>query len=334
LNLGRKKAAIRNAEAAQHRGAVRSESRWRHELRAWAKRHRQEASKALQRMLVSPVSSMVTWLVIGIAMALPASLYLALNNVEQLGAGWDGAARISLYLNLDVSHDEGERLGRQLEADSRLDSAIYISAAEALEEFRAMSGYGEVLDSLPDNPLPAVIVVRPSPAVDVPATEALVNELQLLPVVEQAQLDMEWVQRLYAITDLGKRAVWVLAIMLALGVLLITGNTIRLAIEGRRDEIVVVKLVGGSDAFVRRPFLYTGFWYGLGGALVGWIILHLALWWLKGPIAELAGLYESSFALLALGFVESLALLALGSLLGLAGAWLAVSRHLGLIEPR
>jgi cell division transport system permease protein len=314
---------------------VRSQSRLGHEIRAWLKLHRQDARKALTRLLAAPVSSLIAWLVIGIAMALPASLYLAINNVEQLGAGWDGAARISLYLAPQTSLARGQALAVELEADSRLASAAYISAEDGLEEFRAMSGYGEVLDSLPENPLPAVIVVRPDDGVvGVLATEALLGQLQGLPEVEQAQLDMEWVQRLYAITDLGKRGVWVLALLLAMGVLLITGNTIRLAIENRRDEIVVVKLVGGSDAFVRRPFLYTGVWYGLGGALLGWLILHLALWWLRGPIAELAGLYESSFTVLALGVLESLVLLALGATLGLAGAWLAVSRHLGEIEPR
>jgi cell division transport system permease protein len=125
-----------------------------------------------------------------------------------------------------------------------------------------------------------------------------------------------------------------LGVILALGVLLIIGNTIRLAIENRRQEILVVKLVGGSDAFVRRPFLYTGFWYGLGGACLAWAVIAAALWWLRGPLATLAVLYQSDFALEGLGPAGGAALLAAGALLGLLGAWLAVARHLSAIQPR
>jgi cell division transport system permease protein len=155
-----------------------------------------------------------------------------------------------------------------------------------------------------------------------------------LPQIDQAVLDLEWVQRLYSMMALGKRLVIALAALLALGVLLVVGNTIRLAIESRRDEIVIVKLVGGTNAFVRRPFLYTGLWYGLGGGILAWLIIGFGLFWLSSPVAELAGLYRSQFELQGLGIGDSLMMWLCGGLLGLAGAWLAVSRHLGAIEPR
>jgi len=288
-----------------------------------------------RRLLGTPLSSLLTWLVIGVAMALPAGLYVALGTVERLAAGWDGAARLSLYLERSLSDADGRALAATLAGDTRFTVTGYISPEQGLEEFRSLSGYGDILDSLPYNPLPAVIVLRPTAAtVDAAGAPALLQELAEIPGVDRAQLDLEWVQRLQAMTRLARRGVWVLAGLLGLGVLLVTGNTIRLAIENRREEIVVVKLVGGSNAFVRRPFLYTGLWYGVGGAVVGWLMLQGSLLWLGGPVARLAGLYRSEFALAWLGAGESLLMLAFGALLGLGGAWLAVGRHLAGIEPR
>jgi cell division transport system permease protein len=158
--------------------------------------------------------------------------------------------------------------------------------------------------------------------------------LQQLPEVELAQMDLQWVQRLYSLLAVGQRVTLALALLLGLGVLLVTGNTIRLAIENRRDEILVIKLVGGTDAYVRRPFLYTGLWYGLGGSIVAGLLLSLVMLWLDGPVGLLAALYQSRFELHGLGFAGTLMLALAGALLGLAGAWLAVARHLGAIVPR
>jgi cell division transport system permease protein len=191
------------------------------------------------------------------------------------------------------------------------------------------------LRHLEDNPLPVLIIVSPGgEALSAEVAGQLQRELQAMAGVDEAVLDMAWVQRLNALMALAQRFVLALGLLFALGVLLIVGNTIRLAIENRRDEIVVVKLVGGSDAFVRRPFMYTGLWYGLGGAVLAWFIVALALWGLRAPLAELASLYQSSFALRGLSATRSLLLLAAGSGLGLLGAWLAVARHLTAIQPR
>jgi len=147
------------------------------------------------------------------------------------------------------------------------------------------------------------------------------------------QLDLIWVKRLFQFMELGQRLVWALAALLGLAVLLIIGNTIRLAIENRRDEIRVVKLVGGTDAFVRRPFLYTGIWFGLGGGIIAWILLNIGLFWLSGPVEQLINLYGSEFSLKGLSFSDSLLLILDGVILGWLGAWLAVARHLSSIEP-
>lgn len=304
-------------------------------LSSYLAHHRLVARDSFMRLLGTLVPSLMTWLVIGIALALPTGLFVGLANVDSVSRGWDGAAQISLFVYKAVSEKDSRQLASKLEARSDIESVDFISRDQALEEFRALSGYGEVLENLSSNPLPAVIVVRPvEQDVSAASTEALYRELAALPQIDQAVIDLEWVQRLYSMMELGRRMTLALAALLALGVLLVIGNTIRLAIESRRDEIVIVKLVGATNAFVRRPFLYTGLWYGLGGGLVAWLIINASLWWLSSPIADLAGLYQSQFELAGLGFSQTLILWLAGALLGLAGSWLAVSRHLGAIEPR
>ena len=191
----------------------------------------------------------------------------------------------------------------------------------------------DVLASLDENPLPDLVLVTPA-SQGGEAASALREELQATPEVAQAVLDMEWLQRLNSLMELSRRLVLAVGGLLVLGVVLILGNTIRLAIESRREEIVVVKLVGGSNAFVRRPFLYTGLWYGVGGGVFAATLVALSLWFLSAPVDQLAALYQSGFQLSGLGIMGALNLVILGGLLGLTGAWLAVARHLVEIEPR
>ena len=314
-------------------GAVRKAT-LRNRIGAWRSHHQLVASESLRRMLHQPLASLLTWLVIGIALALPASLFIALENMQQLTVGWDGAARVSLFLRDSVSEDAGRQLGQRLAERPAVASHTYISREAALEEFSQLSGFGDLLAELPANPLPAVVVLEPALGTSsADAMEQILAQLQQLPEVELAQMDLQWVQRLYGIMALGRRITLALALLLGLGVLLVAGNTIRLAIESRRDEILVVKLVGGTDAYVRRPFLYTGFWYGLGGSIVAWLLLSLAMLWLDGPVGSLAVLYESRFEIQGLGFSGTVLLALAGVALGLSGAWLAVTRHLGAIAP-
>lgn len=276
----------------------------------------------------------MTTAVIGIALALPSGLHVVLKNAQQLSGGWDGAAQISLFLNRSVGDDEAERLAKQIQKLPQVAGVTYISRREALLEFQRLSGFGDALQALKDNPLPSVLVIRPASEASTPkATEALLERLGAYPPVDLAQLDMQWVKRLYVIMELVRRGVVVLAILLAIAVLLVVGNTIRLAIHNRRDEIVVMKLIGGTDGFIRRPFLYTGFWYGLFGGLIAWVLVTLSLSILSDPVERLAGLYQSRFELSGLDLASAIMLLATSILLGLAGSWLAVGRHLREIEP-
>jgi cell division transport system permease protein len=195
-----------------------------------------------------------------------------------------------------------------------------------------LSGFSEMLDTLPDNPLPPVIIVHPS-FTDPKALEQLQEKLQKLPEVALVQLDLAWVQRLSALLHLGENIVWILMLFLSVAVVLIIGNTIRLAIFNRQDEIVVIKLVGGTNAFIRRPFLYTGIWYGLFGAALAIIMVSGALIVLNSSIQSLAQSYQSHFQVLGLGPERGLDLLLLGALLGWLGAAIFVHYHLKRIEP-
>ncbi|ROR98943.1 cell division protein FtsX [Sinobacterium caligoides] len=304
-------------------------------FRAWVDNHKKVVRDSIQRLLDSPLSTLLTWVVIAIALALPMTLYIALSNIQGLSIGLDGSAQVSIYLKQDVTPQAGEKLAAKLPLRKDIRAAHYISKQQALAEFRALSGFGEAIDALNENPLPAVIVVQPAPSV-VQSGKAkdLLASLADLPEVDLAQLDLEWVQRLYSMMDIVERVVNALSILLGLGVLSVIGNTIRLTIESRRDEIVVAKLVGATDTFVRRPFLYTGMLYGLGGAFCSWCIVFATLWWLSGPVLALADLYHSNFQLRGLDLIDTLLLLLGGSMLGWVGAWLAVSRHLGSIEPK
>jgi cell division transport system permease protein len=277
---------------------------------------------------------MMTWTVMGVALALPVALLLLLGSLQGVSAGWESSARITAYLAMDVSLGRAGELAEGVRGDGRVLSVQLVDRDQALEEFRASSGLDDALEFLDDNPLPHTLLITPQDSArSADGVQALVRFVEGMDGIDQVQVDLGWLQRLNAMTDILARAVWALALLLGSAVILVIGNTVRLAIENRRDEILVAKLVGGTDAFVRRPFLYTGAWFGLGGGVVAWLLIQVSLWWLNGPIERLAGLYRSEFSLQGPGFDGALALIIIAMLLGWLGAWLAVRRHLDDIEP-
>ncbi|MGE7994233.1 permease-like cell division protein FtsX [Pseudomonas sp. NPDC089554] len=302
-------------------------------LNAWLESHRASLTDSLRRLGKQPIGSFFTCLVMAVALSMPMGLSLLLQNVEKLGGSWQRAAQISLYLKLDAGSRDGEALRDEIKGMPGVAEAQYVSREEALQEFQQQSGLGEALRELPDNPLPGVVVVTPT-EVDKPALEALRQRLSELPRVEAAQLDLVWVERLAAILKLGDRFVFGLAVMLISALLLVIGNTIRLHIENRRVEIEVIKLVGGTDSYVRRPFLYMGALYGLGAGVLAWGILAFGLNWLNDAVVGLSGLYGSDFALAGVPGSDGLSLLIGAVLLGYIGAWIAVARHLNELAPR
>ena len=302
-------------------------------FQAWLESHRASLVDSVGRLVKQPFGSFFTCLVMAVALSLPMGLALLLDNVERLGGSWQRAAQISLYLQLETDAATGEALREQVLQMTDVTDAEWISRERALEEFQQLSGLGEALRELPDNPLPGVVVVTPR-EIDKTKLEALRQQLAELPGVEQAQLDLLWVERLAAILKLGDRFVFGLTLLLVATLLLVIGNTIRLHIENRRTEIEVVKLVGGTDGYVRRPFLYMGALYGLGAGLIAWLLLAYGLGWLNEAVIELAGLYGSDFGLAGVPTEDALSLVLGALLLGYIGAWLAVARHLNELAPR
>lgn len=287
---------------------------------------------ALARALQQPTGTLLTVLVIAIALALPAGLRVFVNNAGALSQGWEGAADFTVYLDLGIDEARARELADDIAARADVAETTLISRNEALEEFRAQSGFGEALDALEENPLPHTLVVRPA-AADVGAIEKLALDLDALEATALVQIDTEWVARLQSILRLIARVVDIATVLLGLAVVLVIGNTIRLEINNRRGEIEVCKLVGGSDGFIRRPFLYLGFCYGLAGAVAAAVMIFVALVLIRPPVRALAELYASSYTLAGLSGRETLVLLGGGAALGWIGAWLAAARHLRQIEP-
>ena len=304
-------------------------------MKTYLLRHVQVFFYSLGQLARTPFASLMTIAVIGIALALPSGLYLLIDNAQRVSAGWDGSPKISLFLKQDTGDKVAKDLAKKIRRMPAVRSVDYIAPDEALAEFRRWSGFGDVLDALDHNPLPPVLIVQPAKGSEDPnAVERLLNELRRHGDVESARLDLAWVKRLYQLLQLARRGVWILAVLLGLAVALIMGNTIRLAVLNRRDEIEIIKLVGGTNAFIRRPFLYTGLVQGVAGALAAWALVSTVLALLSQPIADLAHLYASSFVPQALGVRGTLILLGAGGALGWLGSRLAVGRHLRDIEPR
>ena len=294
--------------------------------------HQSAAVDSLDRLLVERVSTLLTCTVMGIALALPLALWLLLQNLTLLGTGVDRSGSISLFMqerDPAVLHN----LVAQLKARDDVEEAGLITPEQALQEFQQQSGFGEALGGLDENPLPAVITVEPA-SDDAASVTALYDYLQTLPGLDVAQLDLQWLQRLQAAVDLASLLALWLAVLLGLGVVLVIGNTIRLSIANRSAEIVVVKLVGGTDAYVARPFLYTGFWYGVGGGLVALLLVTLSLWALGNPLERLMTSYDPLFRLDGLGISGSFVVVMAAGALGWLGAVISVLRHLRAIEPR
>jgi len=304
-------------------------------MRQWLERHVQTMVGSLGRLWQHPFAALFTILVIGIALALPACLHVLVQNVRAASGDWESALDISVYMKTSASLDDARRIADRVRQRRDVDDVEIIKADDALEQFRTGSGFGSALDALQDNPLPHALVIRPAAGFREPAQIASLSEaLRALPGVDIVQLDTAWVTRFNAILDVVRRIVLLAAALFALGILVIVGNTIRLDIENRRDEIEVTKLVGGSNAFVRRPFLYNGFWYGLGGGLVAWLVVAAAISLLTVPVQRIASLYGSEFALRGLGLPGSAVLVSGGIVLGWLGSFLAATRELRGIEPR
>ena len=298
-------------------------------LRGWLSQHLHACLFSIGQILKNPLGSLLTIGVIGVSLSLPAAFYLALGNITRLTNHWGGGLEINLFLKQEVELDAARRIAGNLTATAGVGAVELIDREAALREYRENSGFADALAGLEDNPLPHVILVTPADGlVASDRSQELLAALQDLPEVDSAQFDRQWALRLFSIIDIFRRGGYILATLLAFAVLLIIGNTIRLAIYNRRDEIEINQLFGATDAFIQRPFLYSGLLHGLAGSLMAWLLLGLAAMLLENPLVRLSSLYNSDFRLIHLQPMETLLLMAIGGVLGLAGSWVAVKRNI------
>jgi cell division transport system permease protein len=301
---------------------------------SWSLQHLQAFIFSLGQICRNPIASLLTASVIGISLALPAGFFIFLENTRHITAGWEGSVEITAFLKMDVDDDTARQLADKLATEPGIARVEMITRDQALEEYRTLSGFARALEALEDNPLPSLLLIKPVHAnFTEQSAEALLAKLNEVPEIENAQYDQQWVKRLNAIIEIVQRIVIILAVFLGLAVLLIIGNTIRMLIYHRRAEIEVAKLFGATDGFIQRPFLYSGFWFGIIGSIIAWALVTLSLALIQAPADSLAQLYASDYKLIGLSFKETGILILSGVLLGLIGSWISVQRHLRAIEP-
>jgi cell division transport system permease protein len=299
------------------------------------RQHQETLTESFMRLVSYPLASIMTVMVIAIALSLPGGLYVLLKNVQSVTDQWEQQSVITLYLFSNLEDTQALALSHRLSALDNVASVEYISKEEGLRYFEQSSGYEQIMSSLPENPLPIVLRVIPTLTVDVntlASLQALRDQLAAQKEVEYAELDAQWLQRLANILSFGQRFVYALSVLLIVAVFLIVGNTIRMAVESRRDEVLVMKLVGATDAYIRRPFLYMGLWFGLLGGLFASLCILLLSWWVSTPAERLIELYQSGFQLQTFNADEIILCLTISALVGVVGAWIAVNRHITNIE--
>jgi cell division transport system permease protein len=287
----------------------------------------------LQRLLLTPNASLLNVTIIGIALSLPVGGYVLLKSVQSLGTQIAGTPQISVFIDPGTGSGEIERIGDRLKRQAGIERIEFVSREVALKKLQQSAGLTDVIGSLAQNPLPDAFVIYPGDG-DAKALEVLRDELKTWPRIEHVQLDSGWIHKLAALLDFGRLAVAILAGLLSFALIAITFNTIRLQILTRREEIEVAKLIGATDAFIRRPFLYFGLTQGLLGGIAAWLLVAGSLLLLNHQVGALARLYASDFSLQHLSLGDSLTLLGFSAYLGWLGAWFSVSQHLWRIEPR
>ena len=307
-----------------------SEIKGHNRLQNYLRHHLTCLVTSLQDLKATPFTNLMTIFVIGIALALPASLTILLNNVGGQLADWGDYSQLSVFLKLEADDKAAINLQHRLEQMPAVASTEFISREEALAEFDAVSGFGNLLSELPENPLPHVLLVTPKASLTPTAIQRLKYQLAKQSGVESVQYDLDWIKRLLGIIELGNRFAWFLGVLLGLGVLLIVSNTIRLMVQHRQDEIDIIRLIGATNGFVRRPFLYTGLWLGLFGSLGACIIIQSGLSLLKPSVAKLSELYQAAFALPGITLSQIAIIVAIGTILSVVGSWVIVQQQLRL----
>jgi len=303
-------------------------------LNAYRELHAHALFSSLGRLVASPFTSIMTIAVLAIAISLASGFYILVVNLQQLTGNLETSNQISLFLRDDVSDTHANKLAAGIKQNTSVQDVKLITREQALVEFKTYSGFGVAINALEENPLPIVIQVLPKNTLeDRQGLEMLLKSFQQYPEVDFAQIDLQWVERLQSIMSVARLFATLLNVMLGAAVLFIIGNTIRLELHNRRDEVVIAKLVGATNSFIRRPFLYTGFWIGFISGVSAWFIVTVLMLILRQPVEKLSGLYENGFHLLFLSFTETLAVLSISSALGVLGSWAVLVYQLQHTKP-
>jgi cell division transport system permease protein len=300
-------------------------------LSAWWNQQASAIKFSMERLWFNPASTWITLAAIAIALSLPTSLHLLLKNMQTLTADKREVPTITLFLKQSVSEQQAKDRAELLSELPEIDNVRVVTREEALADFRKITGFAQTLETLDANPLPHVLILTPRLSIlggEDMNVDDLSKKLKAYSEVDDIQVDVEWVQRLRGILRIAERIVLVVSILLGMTVLLVVGNTIRLDIENRKEEIRVTQLIGATNAYIRRPFIYNGIWLGLFGGVLSLVIVHVALLFLVEPVTQLAKLYGSTFILSGIDVLMTLKILFFSSILGIIGSWLAVGRYL------
>jgi cell division transport system permease protein len=304
----------------------------RHTIQRWLENHLRAFLFGLGELLHTPAASGITLLVIGIAMAFPAGLYALLQNAQVLATQWHTRATISVYLQPHATQQQVNTVIQQLQQRNEVADVSYISPQQGLEEFKQKTELQAALRVLAENPLPGIIIITPRLNLEASALQDILTSLRQMPFVDASQLDTVWIKRFYELMTLGKRMTYGLMVLFGIGVVLIVGNTMRMATQSHRQEIRVLKLVGATPAFIRRPLLYRGALYGLLGGFIACLLVQILFWWLQAPAQHLAESYHGHWRLQSLSYSAQLAILFACALLGLIGSWCSIQHSLSTPE--
>lgn len=319
----------------QMRRSKHTENRLLELFQAYLLNHAHGLFSSLGRLNRAPFTSSMTVLVLAIAIALASSFYIVVANIQQMTGNLESSNQMSLFLHDNITDAAGQKMAEQLQQNPSVGAVKFITKKQALEEFKANSGFADALNALERNPLPSVIQVMPKNALENNEDiEKLMADFKQLPQVDFVQVDMQWVARLQTIMLIASRGVTLVSLLLGFAVTFITGNTIRLELQNRQDEVFISKLVGATHSFIQRPFLYTGFWLGFIAGFLGWLIVTVMLLILESPVEKLSTLYNSSFELLFLSFSEFILLLMISSLLAVLGSWAVLHYQLRQLKPQ
>ena len=307
---------------------------FRRRLRSWGRRQLYSFFSSLGALLSHRLGTLMTSLVLGIAMLLPLSLFVTVTNLHGLDLQQEDWGTVTVFMQPGVDEQQVLELAARIEQQQAAE-VVAVSPEQGLQEFQQSSGFGQAMDLFEENPLPWVLqVTQPSMAAGsiedrVGAMSAWLGQQQ---GVDSVQVDFKWLQRLAGLLALGDAIVTVLTVLFSLAVVAVVANTIRLDVANRAHEIEVLHLVGASNGFVRQPFLYLGFWYGVLGALLALILLGLCMAYLARPLEQLLDAYGNTFEFVGLGASGGLLVLLAGGALGLLGAWVSVQRYLHRFE--